>query len=427
MNSSTLTRPTTSSLASVTDTECRLCGKHLKHIAVDLGLSPLCENIVSQTDLNRGETFYPLRTFVCDDCWLIQVPEFVSGEEIYSHYAYFSSNSDSWLKHAEDYCEMITSRLSLDENSQVIEIASNDGYLLQKFKARGIPCLGIEPAANVAQVAMDKGIDCVVQFFGVDTAAGVVDRGHTADLLVANNVIGHVPDLNDFVAGMKVLLAPRGTITIEIPHALHLIEQNQFDTIYQEHYSYFLLTAMRALMARHGLTVFEVQEIATHGGSLRYFVRHDDDDSRAIEPIVEQIQAIEAERGLTDLATYTEFAERVKETKWKLLEFLISCQRDGKHVVGYGAPGKAATLLNYCGVREDLLSYTVDRNVMKQGTYLVGTNIPIYSPEMIRETKPDYVLILPWNLQEEICQQLEYTRDWGAQLVIPIPEVKVVS
>lgn len=418
---------TSSSEASVAKTECRLCGKHLEHIAVDLGLSPLCENIVEQKDLNRGEVFYPLRAFVCDDCWLIQVPEFVSGEEIYSHYAYFSSYSDSWLRHAANYCEMITQRLPLNSESLVVEIASNDGYLLREFKKREIPCLGIEPAANVAEVAMDKGIECVVQFFGNETAAEVARKRGQADLIIANNVIGHVPDLNDFVAGFKTLLAPGGTATIEIPHALHLVEENQFDTIYQEHYSYFLLTAMRKILARHGLTLFDIDEIPTHGGSLRYYARHDEDSSRPVAAAVDAMEAREVQAGLTDLATYRDFAERVKETKWKLVEFLVDCQRRGKQVVGYGAPGKAATLLNYCGIREDLLTYTVDRNLMKQGTFLVGANIPIYGPEMIAETKPDYILILPWNLKDEIGRQLAYTQEWGAELVIPIPEVTVLS
>jgi SAM-dependent methyltransferase len=298
---------------------CRLCGTPLKHTAVDLGLSPLCQNIVDREGLNRGEMFYPLRAFVCDNCWLIQVHELVSGEDIYSHYAYFSSYSDSWLQHASDYCDMIVQRLELGKQSQVVELASNDGYLLKFFQQKGVPALGIEPAANVAQVAIDQGLDCVVRFFGVETAKELVAAGTKADLLLGNNVIGHVPDLNDFVAGMKVLLAERGTITIEIPHAINLILENQFDTIYQEHYSYFLLTAMREVFRRHGMVVFDVDEIPTHGGSLRYYARHVEDSSRPVTARVEEIAQRESDQGLTDLKTYQDYARRVAETKWNLL------------------------------------------------------------------------------------------------------------
>jgi hypothetical protein len=402
---------------------CRLCGSPLNHTVVDLGLSPLCQTVVPQDDLNKGQMFYPLRAFVCDHCWLIQVHDLVSGEEIYSHYAYFSSYSDSWLKHCSDYCDMIVDRLGLDQSSQVIELASNDGYLLQYFGEKGVPALGVEPAANVAQVAIDKGLDCVVRFFGVDTAKELVAQGKKADLLLGNNVIGHVPNLNDFVAGMKILLADQGTITIEIPHAINLIKESQFDTIYQEHYSYFLMLAMRQVFQRHGMVVFDVDEIPTHGGSLRYYARHAADTSRPISPRVEEIQQHEIDEGLTDLQTYRDYSRSVMETKWKLLEFLIKARREGKKVVGYGAPGKAATLLNYCGIREDLIEYTVDRNKMKQNTFLVGTLIPIYAPEMISQTKPDYIVILPWNLKDEIMSQLSEARDWGAKFVVPIPEL----
>lgn len=404
---------------------CRFCNAPLNNVVVDLGLSPLCENITKREDLNRGETFYPLRTFVCDQCWLIQVHELVSGEDIYSHYAYFSSYSDSWLAHAKKYCDMIVDRLQLNSSSQVIEIASNDGYLLKNFKEHGVPAMGIEPAANVAQVAKDAGLDCLVRFFGTETAKYVVDQGKKADLLLGNNVIGHVPDLNDFVAGMKILLAERGTITVEIPHAINLIEQNQFDTIYQEHYSYFLLTTMRRVLEKHGLELFDADEIPTHGGSLRFYGKHAEDDSREVSPIVGEIEQREIDAGLTNLETYHNYAQKVKEVKWNLLEFLIKAQRENKKVAGYGAPGKAATLLNYCGIREDLLPYTVDRNVMKQDTYLVGTLIPIHAPDMIAETKPDYIVILPWNLKDEIMSQLEYAREWGAKFVVPIPELTI--
>jgi len=418
-----------STLASPADQvfgECRFCSAPLRHTVIDLGLSPLCQNIVQKDDVLRGERFYPLRTYVCDQCWLIQVLELVSGEEIYSHYAYLSSCSESWLKHARLYCDMITHRLDLNQSHQVIEIASNDGYLLKNFRQAGIPALGIEPAANVAQIAIDQGIDCVVEFFGVQTAQKLVDKGIHADLLLGNNVIGHVPDLNDFVGGMKVLLAEQGTITIEIPHAINLIEGRQFDTIYQEHYSYFLLTAMRKVLRHHGLELFDVDEIGTHGGSLRYYARHVEDTSRLIEPVVDQIEQRETDAGLTDATTYQSYAREVQETKFKLLEFLIEARRAGKQVAAYGAPGKAATLLNYCGIREDLIAYTVDRNEMKQNTLMVGTLIPIHAPEMIAQTKPDYIVILPWNLKEEIMSQLDYARQWGGQFVIPIPELQIL-
>lgn len=404
---------------------CRFCGNPLHHTAIDLGLSPLCENIVGKEDLNKGEMFYPLRAMVCEQCWLIQVHELVSGEAIYSHYAYFSSYSDSWLRHAAAYCDMIVDRLKLDQNSQVIEIASNDGYMLKNFKAKGIPALGVEPAANVAQVAIDQGLDCVVRFFGTETAAALVAEGKKADLLLGNNVIGHVPDLNDFVAGMKLLLADRGTITIEIPHAIHLITENQFDTIYQEHYSYFLLHTMRKVFTKHGLTLFDIDEIPTHGGSLRFYGKHADDDSRDVSPRVDEIEQQEISEGLTNLQTYRDYSRSVMETKWNLVEFLIQARRQNKRVAAYGAPGKAATLLNYCGIREDLIEFTVDRNKMKQDTFLVGTLIPIYAPEMIDHVKPDYIVILPWNLKDEIMEQLKHTREWGAQFVIPIPELTI--
>lgn len=421
----TLTAPRSSAEMSTDIRGCRFCGTPLRHTVIDLGLSPLCENVVRRDDLNKGEMFYPLRAFVCEQCWLIQVHELVSGEEIYRHYAYFSSNSDSWLQHAQQYCDMIVDRLNLNSASQVIEIASNDGYLLKKFKAKGIPALGIEPAANVAQVAIEQGLDCIVRFFGTETAQALVAEGRKADLLLGNNVIGHVPDLNDFVAGLKILLADQGTITIEIPHAINLIKENQFDTIYQEHYSYFLLLTMRQVFERHGLTLFDVDEIPTHGGSLRFYGKHDIDLSRDVSPRVAEIEQHEISAGLTDLQTYRNYSRSVMETKWNLLEFLINARREGKKTAGYGAPGKAATLLNYCGIREDLIEYTVDRNKMKQNTFLVGTLIPIYAPEMIEQTRPDYIVILPWNLKDEIMTQLSFAREWGAKFVIPIPKLEI--
>lgn len=410
-----------------TDTRgCRFCNKPLETVVVDLGMSPLCQSQIDVEELNKHELFYPLRAFVCEDCWLIQVHEHVHGEEIFSHYAYFSSFSDSWLEHSAAYVDMITERLGLDENSQVIELASNDGYLLQNFVKENIPCLGIEPASNVAQVAIDKGIPVLNKFFGVDTAQEVVAGGKQANLIIANNVLAHVPDLNDFVGGMKIMLAPGGTITIEFPHAQKMIELNQFDTIYQEHYCYFLLLTLEKVFSHHGMTIFDLDLIPTHGGSLRIYVRHTEGDDRPVTDIVEQIRKKEIDGGMTDLASYQQFARRVIDVKLNLLEFLINARREGKTVCGYGAPGKGNTMLNYCGIREDLVRYTVDRNPFKQNSFLVGSRIPVYAPEMIERTKPDYVLVLPWNLKTELTKQLEYVRQWGGRLVFAIPELEIV-
>ena len=417
----------TSAEQCLADRNCRFCGTLLEDVVVDLGLSPLCENLIQLDELNKPETFFPLKAFVCQDCWLVQVHEHVGGEEIFSHYAYHSSYSDSFLKHAADYVEMIIDRLGLDESNQVIEVASNDGYLLKNFVAKNIPALGIEPAANVAQKAIEKGIDVCVKFFGVDTAREVLESGKQADLLIANNVIAHVPDLNDFVGGFKVLLSPTGVFTVEIPHLLNTIELNQFDTIYQEHYCYFSLSTLQRVFAHHGLKVFDVQEVPTHGGSIRVFGCHDDNAQYSVSQNVTELCQREEDHGLSDMQTYVEFAQRVAEIKWDLVEFLTNARREGKSVAGYGAPGKANTLLNYCGVREDLLDYTVDRNTMKQDTFLPGTRIPVYDPELIKQTQPDYVLILPWNLKDEIVEQLSYIREWGGQFVVPIPELQVID
>ncbi len=405
---------------------CRFCREPLQHLVVDLGLSPLCENVIEPENLQRAESFFPLQAYVCHKCWLIQVDEYVGGEDIFSHYAYFSSMSSSWLAHAANYAGMITERLQLDANSQVVELASNDGYLLKNFLQKGIPCLGIEPATNVAQVAIDQGIPVVNQFFGVETAQTVVADGIRADLMIANNVLAHVPDLNDFVAGIQVLLADEGVLTVEFPHSLNMIELNQFDTIYQEHYCYLGLIPLCQVFEHHGMRIFDVEEIPTHGGSLRIYVCQQTSD-RDVSDAVREILQREEDRGLTQIATYQAFARRVEETKYRLLEFLIQAKRAGKHVAGYGAPGKGNTLLNYCGIREDLLSYTVDRNPMKQGTYLPGSRIPVYAPSKIQETRPDYVLILPWNLRDEIAAQMEGIREWGGQFVVPVPELEIIK
>jgi 2-polyprenyl-3-methyl-5-hydroxy-6-metoxy-1,4-benzoquinol methylase len=371
------------------------------------------------------EPFYPLHVYVCRRCFLVQLEQYVSAEHIFTEYAYFSSYSEHWLKHAEAYVDMATRRFHLGENSNVVEVASNDGYLLQYFLARQVPVLGIEPARNVAEVAIGKGIPTLTEFFGETTARTLAAEGKSADLLLGNNVLAQVPDLNDFVRGLKILLKPRGVITLEFPHLVRLMEDCQFDTIYHEHFSYFSFMTAEKIFAAHGLTLFDVEELPTHGGSLRIYARHAEDASRPVAPAVTELLAREEAFGIPRMETYADFAEKVKETKRQLLEFLISAKRRGKTVVGYGAPGKGNTLLNYCGIRTDFLEYTVDRNPYKQGKFLPGTHIPIYHPDRIRESRPDYLLILPWNFKEEIVQQMADIRTWGGQFVVPIPEVTI--
>ena len=405
---------------------CRFCGTPLQHSVVDLGKSPLCENFLTKDQLIEAEEFYPLHAFVCGKCFLVQVEEYVHGKTIFCReYAYFSSYSDSWLRHAANYVDMITNRLELTKDHHVVELASNDGYLLKNFVAKGIPCTGIEPADNVAAVAIDKGVPTIVKYFGVNTANELVADGTRADLMIANNVLAHVPDLNDFVAGIKIVLNEGGVLTVEFPQLNCLIEGNQFDTIYQEHYCYFSLHTLLQVFANHGMSIFDVEELLTHGGSLRIFVRHTEDESKPLTPAVAEIHQRELEAGLTNLETYCAFAARVAGVKRDLLEFLIQAKRDGKRVVCYGAPGKGNTLLNYCGIRTDFIDYAVDRNTYKHNKFLPGTHIPVFAPEKLEETKPDYVLILPWNLKEEISAQLDYVRQWGAKLVVPIPELCV--
>ena len=399
----------------------------LEHTVVDLGMSPLCESYVKPEQRTQMERFYPLHVYVCDRCFLVQLQEYVSPDHIFSDYAYFSSYSDSWLQHAKAYTEKMVERFKLDGQSQVVEIASNDGYLLQYFVSQGIPVLGIEPAANVAEVAKEKGISTVVKFFGQKTADELASLGKRADLLLGNNVLAHVPDINDFVKGMKILLNPKGVITMEFPHLMRLMEENQFDTIYHEHFSYLSLLTVEKIFDTHGLTIFDVEELSTHGGSLRIYARHSEDTSKPISQQVKELKAREETAGFTHLDIYFAFADKVKETKFKLLDFLITAKREGKSIAGYGAPGKGNTLLNYCGIRTDFLDYTVDRSPYKQGLLLPGTHIPIFHPDKIKETKPDYLLILPWNLKNEIIAQMSYIRDWGGQFVVPIPEVYVYS
>jgi 2-polyprenyl-3-methyl-5-hydroxy-6-metoxy-1,4-benzoquinol methylase len=404
---------------------CLFCGTPLRHTFVDLGMSPLCESYVSKEQLNSMEPFYPLHAYVCEKCFLVQLDEYVSPEHIFTEYAYFSSYSDSWVQHMKRYCDMIVERLKLDTASFVVEVASNDGYLLQHFVAKKIPVLGIEPAANIAEVAEAKGIPTLVKFFGEETATELVQKGKRADLVAGANVLAQVPNVNDFVRGIKILLKSRGVVTIEFPHLMRLMEENQFDTIYHEHFSYFSFVTVERIFAAHGLTLFDVEEIPTHGGSLRIYGRHADDNTHPITSHVVELRSREEAAGFMRMEHYSVFTERVMETKRKLLEFLIAAKRKGKSIAGYGAPGKGNTLLNFCGIRTDFLDYTVDRNHYKQGKFLPGTHIPIFSPEKIRETKPDYVLILPWNFKEEIMEQIAYIREWGGQFVVPIPEVKV--
>ncbi len=404
---------------------CRFCSAPLTRTLVDLGMSPLCESFVAPEDENKVEAFYPLHARVCDVCFLVQVDEFVRPDNIFTEYAYFSSFSDSWLAHARRYVDMVTDRLSLGPSSKVVELASNDGYLLQYFVQKGIPTLGIDPALNCAEAALAKGVETLTIMFGRDTAPEVVaEHGH-ADLLIGNNVLAQVPDLNGFVAGMKILLAPHGVVTMEFPHLQRLMDENQFDTIYHEHFSYFSLLTVEQVFAAHGLVLFDVEEIPTHGGSLRIWARHAEDGSRPVGPRVHELRAREEAAGFRDPARYASFTEQVRETKRRVLEFLIDARRGGKSVAGYGAPGKGNTLLNYCGIRTDFLDYTVDRNPYKHGRFTPGTHIPIYPPERIFETKPDYLFILPWNLKDEIIEQMAGIRAWGGRFVVPIPELRV--
>jgi len=408
------------------DFPCRFCGTPLEHQVVDLGMSPLCESYIPPDRLDAMEPFYPLNVWVCSNCLLVQLNEYVTPKEIFTEYAYFSSYSTSWLRHASDYTAMITERLGLDGGSFVVELASNDGYLLQNFVQRGIPCLGIEPAANVAEAARERGVATQVSFFdealGLQLAAG----GNRADLVVGNNVLAHVPDLNSFVAGISHLVKPTGTVTMEFPHLMRLFDENQFDTIYHEHFCYFSLLAAEAVFTNHGMTIFDVEELGTHGGSLRIYIRPTADTGRPVGERVVELRRREEAAGYRDLATYARFEEQVRATKRKILGLLSELKRDGRTIAGYGAPGKGNTLLNYCGIRSDFIDFTVDRNPYKQGLYLPGTRIPICAPERIDEAKPDYIFILPWNVKDEIVTQLGHARGWGARFIVPIPEPVVL-
>jgi SAM-dependent methyltransferase len=400
---------------------CRFCSAPLEHVFADLGMSPLANSYLAPEEVNAAETFYPLRVFVCSECLLVQLEEFASPSSIFGDYAYFSSYSSSWLDHARRYTEAMVERFDLDGGSHVVELASNDGYLLQYFQALDIPVLGIEPAANVAQRALQQGIPTLVEFFGVELAR-MLAPGAQADLLLGNNVLAHVPDLNDFVGGMKLLLAEGGVITMEFPHLMRLVEENQWDTIYHEHFSYFSFSTVRRVFAAHGLRLFDVEELPTHGGSLRIYGCHADDGARTDTPRVDELLDRERADGFDDLQMYLDYGRRAELDKRAIVSFLLELKRQGKTIVGYGAPAKGNTLLNYCGVRSDVIDYTVDRNPHKQGHFLPGTHIPIHAPEQIRETQPDVLLILPWNLRGEIMDQMGYIREWGGAFAARAPQ-----
>jgi SAM-dependent methyltransferase len=407
-------------------THCRFCAEPLEVTMVDLGKSPLCESFLPADRLEAMEPFYPLHVRVCTSCWLAQLPSFVPPDEIFEEYAYFSAFSDSWVQHARDYVDMITERLSLGPDSFVVELASNDGYLLQHFLPKGVPVLGIDPAANVARAAEERGVPTLVEFFGAELAARLVAERGDADLVLGNNVLAQVPDLNDFVRGVSILLAPGGTATFEFPHLARLLEGLQYDTIYHEHFGYFSLTTIAKVFAAHGLSVVDVEELRSHGGSLRVYATQaarNGSPSAAVHRLVTEEQA----EGLLDVERYRGFAREVEASKRALLDLLISLKREGKQVVGYGAPGKGNTLLNYCGIRTDFLDYTVDRNPYKHGRFTPGTQIPIEKQERIAETRPDAIVILPWNLAKEIAAQLAYTEEWGAELIVPIPFATVLE
>jgi len=406
---------------------CRFCSSPLHDTFVDLGMSPLCESYVPADKLNQMEPFYPLKTWVCRSCFLVQLEEYVTAEEIFGDYAYFSSYASSWVKHAQDYVGQIAERLNLGAQSFVVELASNDGYLLQWFVQRGIPCLGIEPAANVAATALKRGVDTWVRFFDEELGAKMAADGRQADLVIGNNVLAQVPDLNSFVSGIRHLLKKGGTATLEFPHLQRLMEGNQFDTIYHEHFSYFSLMSVEKIFAAHRLELFDVDELWTHGGSLRIYARPAEDKSRPASERLLELRAREERLGYSRLETYRAFEVKVHAAKRRLLELLIRAREAGQRVVGYGAPGKGNTLLNFCGIRTDLVEFTVDKNPYKQGKYLPGTHIPIYAPEKLDEARPDYILILPWNFKDEILAQLAHARSWGARFIVPIPEAAVIG
>ena len=407
---------------------CRFCNNNLTHEFIDLVNAPPSNSFLTKDQLNEPEIFYPLKLYVCDKCFLVQIDEYKKSGEIFNQdYAYFSSFSTSWLDHARKYVDMITDRLRLDAESLVMEIASNDGYLLQYFLEKQIPCLGIEPSANTAQAAREKGIETLEGFFGVDLAERLAQEGRKADLIIGNNVLAHVPDINDFVSALKIALKNGGVVTMEFPHLMRLIEENQFDTIYHEHFSYLSFHTVRRIFAKHGLILFDVEELSTHGGSLRIYARHYNSESKSIRPSVSRLLEKESVAGMLQLDYYLNFQQKADKVKYALLSFLLEQKRQGKKVVAYGAAAKGNTLLNYCGVKKDLIKFVVDVSPHKQGMFLPGSHIPVVAEEEIKKTKPDYVLILPWNIKDEIIEQLSYIRKWGGQFVVAVPEIKVIE
>jgi len=408
--------------------ECLNCHNELKHTFTDLGTSPLCEDFVKPEEVGKGQPFYPLHAYICDECLLVQVEKFISPREIYSDYQYYSSYSDSWLNHAKKYVEMMTNGegYGINKDSFVVEIASNDGYLLQYFKDKEIPILGIEPSENVAKESIKKSIPTEQVFFGEKTAKKIKQQYRPANLIVGNNILAHVPQINDFMEGLDIMLAPNGIMTFEFPHLLQLIENNQFDTIYHEHFFYYSLVSVLSIFEKHGMKIFDVQELNTHGGSIRIFVTRANNDKYRVSGRVKNMIAVEKDKGYKDIDFYQSFDQKVQQTKADILDLLINLKSEGKTIAGYGAPGKGNTLLNYCGIGKDFIEYTVDRNPNKHGYFLPGSLIPIFPPDKIKETKPDYVFILPWNLKNEIIGQISYVRDWGGKFIIPIPNPKII-
>ncbi len=407
--------------------QCRFCNTELKHVFIDLINSPASNSFLTQEQLNEPEVFYPLKVYTCHHCFLVQVDEYKKSDAIFnSDYVYFSSYSTSWLKHAKLYTDKMTERFGLTHESRIVELASNDGYLLQYFKEKNIPVLGIEPTANTADVAIQKGIETIVDFFGIRLAKELVAKNIYADLLLGNNVLAHVPDIIDFVGGMKILLAPKGVITMEFPHLMQLVDNNQFDTIYHEHFSYLSFYTVQKIFESQGLELFDVDEIPTHGGSLRIYAKHIEDSSKPIADNVGTLIKKESAKGLTRLSYYNNFQEKALKIKLDLTEFLLTAKRNRNKIAAYGAAAKGNTLLNYCGIKNDLIEYVVDANPHKQSKWLPASHIPVLSENHLKENKPDYVIILPWNLKDEIVHQLSYIREWGGQFVVPIPYLQII-
>ncbi|MEP6584373.1 MAG: class I SAM-dependent methyltransferase [Ginsengibacter sp.] len=407
--------------------KCRFCGEELHHVFIDLVNSPASNSFITFEQLNAPETFYPLKVFTCGNCFLVQLDEYKKSDDIFNEdYVYFSSYSTSWLKHVEQYTDMMVDRFSYDENSLIVEIASNDGYLLQYFRKKNIPVLGIEPTENTARVARDRGIESISDFFGTALAQKLCEKNIKADLLLGNNVLAHVPDINDFVRGMKIILKAEGVITMEFPHLMQLVDNNQFDTIYHEHFSYLSFHSVSMIFESQGLVLFDVEEISTHGGSLRIFAKHEEDNSRDISPKVPALLHKEMEKGMTSLLWYSDFTRKALKVKLDLLAFLIKQKTENKKVAAYGAAAKGNTLLNYCGVKNDLIDYVVDANPNKQNKFLPASHIPVRDEMFLKKDKPDFIIIFPWNLKEEIIEQLSYAKEWGAKFVIPIPELQII-